>query len=177
MLITGTPASPYHDLGYKEGGKRIDWFDVEPLKDAHPPRAVVYDAASIISSGLSQVHPLVLHRLGNSMTDKNYQALEDRINDLECQLAFQEQTVSELNDALSSQQLLITKMQDQMKYVAGKVKNMDSSNLARSLRRDTTTALLVKIWNINRPANSLSLPGFLVPHLRKNVSDHNTRNH
>ncbi|MCK6265230.1 SlyX family protein [Vibrio sp. ZSDE26] len=64
------------------------------------------------------------------MTDKNYQALEDRINDLECQLAFQEQTVSELNDALSTQQLLITKMQDQMKYVAGKVKNMDSSNLA-----------------------------------------------
>ncbi|MGC9401249.1 MULTISPECIES: SlyX family protein [Vibrio] len=64
------------------------------------------------------------------MTDKSYQALEDRINDLECQLAFQEQTVSELNDALSTQQLLITKMQDQMKYVAGKVKNMDSSNLA-----------------------------------------------
>lgn len=64
------------------------------------------------------------------MTDKNYQALEDRINDLECQLAFQEQTVSELNDALSIQQLLITKMQDQMKYVAGKVKNMDSSNMA-----------------------------------------------
>ncbi|OIQ24162.1 SlyX family protein [uncultured Vibrio sp.] len=64
------------------------------------------------------------------MTDKNHQSLENRIDDLECQLAFQEQTISELNDALSSQQLLITKMQDQMKYVAGKVKNMGNSNLA-----------------------------------------------
>jgi SlyX protein len=31
---------------------------------------------------------------------------------------------------LSQQQLQITKMLDQMKYVVGKVKNMDSSNLA-----------------------------------------------
>ena len=64
------------------------------------------------------------------MTDKNHPSLENRIDDLECQLAFQEQTISELNDALSVQQLLITKMQDQMKYVAGKVKNMDNPNLA-----------------------------------------------
>ena len=64
------------------------------------------------------------------MTDKIVDALESRINDLECQLAFQEQTIDSLNDALSQQQLLITKMQDQMKYVVGKVKNMDSSNLA-----------------------------------------------
>ncbi|KGY11044.1 protein SlyX-like protein [Vibrio tubiashii] len=64
------------------------------------------------------------------MTDKRIEQLESRVNDLECQLAFQEQTIEELNDALSQQQLLITKMQDQMKYVVGKVKNMDSSNLA-----------------------------------------------
>ncbi|MBD1557358.1 SlyX protein [Vibrio sp. S9_S30] len=56
--------------------------------------------------------------------------LQTRIENLECQLAFQEQTIDELNDALSQQQLLITKMQDQMKYVVGKMKNMDSSNLA-----------------------------------------------
>ncbi|GAL15810.1 protein slyX [Vibrio astriarenae] len=61
---------------------------------------------------------------------QNSEALEQRVNDLECQLAFQEQTIEELNEALSQQQLLITKMQDQMKYVVGKVKNMDSSNLA-----------------------------------------------
>jgi SlyX protein len=64
------------------------------------------------------------------MTDKKIDALESRINDLECQLAFQEQTIDSLNDALSQQQLLITKMQDQMKYVVGKVKNMDTSNMA-----------------------------------------------
>ena len=64
------------------------------------------------------------------MNEKNIEQLENRINDLECQLAFQEQTIDSLNDALSQQQLLITKMQDQMKYVVGKVKNMDSSNLA-----------------------------------------------
>ncbi|NOH81880.1 SlyX family protein [Vibrio sp. RE86] len=64
------------------------------------------------------------------MTEKRIEQLESRVNDLECQLAFQEQTIEELNDALSQQQLLITKMQDQMKYVVGKVKNMDSSNLA-----------------------------------------------
>ncbi|MGO2509633.1 MAG: SlyX family protein [Vibrio hibernica] len=56
--------------------------------------------------------------------------LKQRIDDLECQLAFQEQTINELNDALSQQQLLITRMQDQMKYVVGKVKNLDTSNLA-----------------------------------------------
>ncbi len=64
------------------------------------------------------------------MNEKNIEQLENRINDLECQLAFQEQTIDSLNDALSQQQQLITKMQDQMKYVVGKVKNMDSSNLA-----------------------------------------------
>lgn len=64
------------------------------------------------------------------MRDKLVEQLESRVNDLECQLAFQEQTIEELNEALSQQQLLISKMQDQMKYVVGKVKNIDSSNLA-----------------------------------------------
>ncbi|MCS0332898.1 SlyX family protein [Vibrio diabolicus] len=64
------------------------------------------------------------------MTEKIIQQLEARINDLECQLAFQEQTIEDLNGALSQQQLQITKMLDQMKYVVGKVKNMDSPNLA-----------------------------------------------
>ncbi|MDB1122802.1 SlyX family protein [Vibrio algarum] len=64
------------------------------------------------------------------MTNNTTQELQQRIEDLEYKAAFQEQTIDELNDALSQQQLLITKMQDQMKYVVGKVKNMDSSNLA-----------------------------------------------
>ncbi|EJL6983751.1 SlyX family protein [Vibrio cholerae] len=56
--------------------------------------------------------------------------LQERIEDLECKLAFQEQTIETLNDALTQQQLLLSKMQDQMKYVVGKVKNMDTSSLA-----------------------------------------------
>lgn len=64
------------------------------------------------------------------MSEISEQALQQRIEDLEYKLSFQEQTIEELNEALSQQQLLITKMQDQMKYVVGKVKNMGNSNLA-----------------------------------------------
>ncbi|CAM2993981.1 SlyX family protein [Vibrio mytili] len=64
------------------------------------------------------------------MTEKLIQQLEARINDLECQAAFQEQTIEDLNEALAQQQLLISKMQDQMKYVVGKVKNIDSSEMS-----------------------------------------------
>jgi SlyX protein len=64
------------------------------------------------------------------MTDKTIAQLENRLNDLECQLAFQEQTIEELNYALAQQQLLICKMQHQMKYMVGKMKNMETSNLA-----------------------------------------------
>ncbi|CAH0542892.1 SlyX family protein [Vibrio marisflavi] len=64
------------------------------------------------------------------MTDKYVEQLEQRVSNLECQLAFQEQTIEELNDALSQQQLLISKMQSQMKYLVGKMKTMDTSQLA-----------------------------------------------
>ena len=64
------------------------------------------------------------------MTDESTTQLQQRIDDGECQLAFQEQTISELNDALSQQQLTISKMQDQMRYMVGKIKNMSSSNIA-----------------------------------------------
>ncbi|MGL6171155.1 MAG: SlyX family protein [Vibrio sp.] len=56
--------------------------------------------------------------------------LQIQIEDLECKLAFQDQTIEMLNDALTQQQLLISKMQVQMQYMVGKVKNIDSSNLA-----------------------------------------------
>lgn len=64
------------------------------------------------------------------MSNMNIQELQQRLEDLEIKAAFQEQTIDDLNEALSQQQLLITKMQDQMKYVVGKVKNMDTSNMA-----------------------------------------------
>lgn len=64
------------------------------------------------------------------MQEMSLTQLQAHIEDLECKLAFQEQTIDTLNESLSQQQLLISKMQDQMKYVVGKVKNMDTSNLA-----------------------------------------------
>ncbi|WED22077.1 SlyX family protein [Vibrio sp. JC009] len=65
------------------------------------------------------------------MSETSTQELEQRINDLEVKAAFQEQTIEELNEALSQQQLLISKMQEQMKFVVGKLKGMDSSNMAK----------------------------------------------
>lgn len=64
------------------------------------------------------------------MQEMSLTQLQERIEDLECKLAFQEQTIETLNDALTQQQLLLSKIQDQMKYVVGKVKNMDTSTLA-----------------------------------------------
>ncbi|GAK84835.1 WD40 repeat [Vibrio ponticus] len=43
-LITGTPSSRVM-VWDSQTGKRLDGFEAEPLKDARPPRAVVYDAA------------------------------------------------------------------------------------------------------------------------------------
>ncbi len=62
--------------------------------------------------------------------EKSVEQLKARINDLECQLAFQEQTVEELNDALSQQQIQLTRIQEQMSFMVSKVKSLSSSNLA-----------------------------------------------
>lgn len=64
------------------------------------------------------------------MTEEERQILEQRINDLEYQIAFQEQSIEELNQALSQQQLLISKMQEQMKFMVGKLKSLNNSPLA-----------------------------------------------
>ncbi|WP_261816517.1 SlyX family protein [Vibrio gallicus] len=53
-----------------------------------------------------------------------------QIDDMECKIAFQEQTIDELNEALSQQQVQISKMEQQMRHIVGKVKNMETSNLA-----------------------------------------------
>jgi len=43
-LVTGTPAGQVN-VWDTQSGKRISKYQVEPLKDTRPPRAVVYDAA------------------------------------------------------------------------------------------------------------------------------------
>lgn len=58
------------------------------------------------------------------------QQLQSRLDELEMKLAFQEQTMDELNDALTKQQFMIDRMEIQLKFMVGKVKGMQTSNMA-----------------------------------------------
>jgi SlyX protein len=58
------------------------------------------------------------------------QELEQKIIDLESQLAFQEDTIETLNQALSSQQRQLDDVQFKLKHVLDKVKSMEPSNIA-----------------------------------------------
>ena len=53
------------------------------------------------------------------------------IEELQTKLAFQEHTIDALNDALSSQQRRLEKMEFQLKHVIDKVKGMEPSNIAK----------------------------------------------
>ena len=61
---------------------------------------------------------------------QNQQILEDRIAELEMKIAFQEQLLDELNQALVQQQFDMDKIQLQLRYLAGKLKDMKPSNIA-----------------------------------------------
>lgn len=54
-------------------------------------------------------------------------ALEDRVNELEAKIAFQDETIDILNDELKMHQQLIAKIQRQTELLAEKVK--ESQNL------------------------------------------------
>ena len=58
------------------------------------------------------------------------QILETRIAELETKLAFQEQSIEELNQALIQQQFDMDKMQLQLRYIASKLKDFQPSNIA-----------------------------------------------
>ena len=61
---------------------------------------------------------------------QNQQILEDRIAELEMKIAFQEQLLDELNQALVQQQFDMDKIQLQLRYLACKLKDMQPSNIA-----------------------------------------------
>ena len=61
---------------------------------------------------------------------KEIEQLQARIDELEMKQAFQEQTIEELNQALTAQQFAVDKIQTQMKFMVGKVKGMEPSNMA-----------------------------------------------
>ncbi len=58
------------------------------------------------------------------------QQLLARIDELEMKQAFQEQTIDDLNEALTKQQFMIDKMEVQLRFLVGKVKGMQTSNMA-----------------------------------------------
>lgn len=58
------------------------------------------------------------------------QILEQQIIELEMKVAFQEKNVDDLNQSLVEQQLIIEKMQLQIRYLASKLKDMQPSNIA-----------------------------------------------
>ncbi|MDC2826014.1 SlyX family protein [Rodentibacter pneumotropicus] len=58
------------------------------------------------------------------------QRLENRITELETKVAFQEQLLEELNQALVQQQFDMDKMQLQLRYIANKLKDFQPSNIA-----------------------------------------------
>ncbi|KLV05609.1 MULTISPECIES: SlyX family protein [Photobacterium] len=61
---------------------------------------------------------------------KDIDQLQARIDELEMKQAFQDQTIEELNQALTAQQFLIDKIHTQMQFLVGKVKGMQPSLMA-----------------------------------------------
>lgn len=62
--------------------------------------------------------------------------LHTRVMELEMKVAFQEKIIEELNEAITSQQFTVEKMQRQLCYLANKFKDMHPSNIA-SLAEET----------------------------------------
>ncbi|ODP99067.1 MULTISPECIES: SlyX family protein [Salinivibrio] len=56
--------------------------------------------------------------------------LQQQIDDLECKVAFQEDTIEQLNDALTQQQGDIERMTVQIQYLVGKLKDVAPANIA-----------------------------------------------
>ncbi|OOF39963.1 SlyX protein [Rodentibacter rarus] len=58
------------------------------------------------------------------------QMLENRLTELEMKVAFQEQLLEELNQALVQQQFDMDRIQLQLRYMANKLKDFPPSNIA-----------------------------------------------
>lgn len=56
--------------------------------------------------------------------------LLQRLDELEMKVAFQENTIEQLNQSLIEQQFILEKMQIQLRYLAQKLKDMQPSNIA-----------------------------------------------
>lgn len=64
------------------------------------------------------------------MNNQTSESLENKINDLQCQLAFQEQVIEELNSALSSQQSQLSQMQEKLDLLVTRIRTFNGSDIA-----------------------------------------------
>lgn len=58
--------------------------------------------------------------------------LEQKVENLEIKVSFQEHTIEELNDALTKQQADIDKLTAQIRFLLDKLKAMEPSNIANA---------------------------------------------
>jgi len=73
-------------------------------------------------------HGQPIEKVFIAMTELEH--LRTQIDELEMKQAFQDQTIEDLNEALTAQQFLIERMQVQMKFLVDKQKSSQTSNLA-----------------------------------------------
>ena len=60
----------------------------------------------------------------------NFEQFQHYLTELEMKVAFQEQTIDELNQALIHQQFALDKLQNQVRHLAEKLSGIQPSNVA-----------------------------------------------
>ena len=62
--------------------------------------------------------------------------MEQRLTELESRVAFQEDTIQKLNDVLVGQQEQIDKLENELKYLNGKVKDLATELTAAEVKEE-----------------------------------------
>lgn len=70
------------------------------------------------------------HNLFFGVDMANFDEILSYLTELETKVAFQEQTIEELNQALIDQQFVLDKMQQQLRHLAEKLHGVQTSNIA-----------------------------------------------
>ena len=69
--------------------------------------------------------------MSNETDTQRLETALSEIDELQTKLAFQDHTIEELNEALTSQQQQIDKLSFQVRHLMGKIKSMAPSNVAK----------------------------------------------
>ena len=62
---------------------------------------------------------------------KNIETLQNQVVDLETKVAFQDDTIEQLNEALSNQQLTMDQLSFKVDHMMDKMKSIEPSNIAK----------------------------------------------